>query len=432
MKRFSENILGLIGIFASVALGIAAAMQILMLGPRIFPLIQNPLALVVGVSVQLLAGANDDNVLQLAYWLYLMLHALAVGLFAFAFWRRTSDAVKRPAGNAGAMLALQMLIGLCVQSELLNVVAAELGYVLLRRNAVKWLVAQVLAFFVLRMLSFLDVGIWFQPLDLVADAIDIGVSMVWMVVAFGVGYLAASEKRGRIERGLAHAEILATQQMLMDSLRASERLRISRNVHDAIGHHLTALNLHLELGLRQLENKGSAQVNTGAHLPATELATERATESFRISRALAQGLLAEIRSVVSVERDDQSICLRQALDILCSGIPVPRIALSYDETLDLVDPMLAHAIFRGVQEAVTNAVKHARADAVDVTLLRQHDGVSVTVSDNGTGVRKLAEGNGLAGMRDRVEALRGSLELKNGVSGGFRVQLWLPIPGGAA
>src|SRR6202011_2427221 len=136
-----------------------------------------------------------------------------------------------------------------------------------------------------------------------------------------------------------------------DGVRDSERARIARDLHDALGHHLTALNLHLDLASRH--------VGSGA------------VESLRISRELAQSLLAEVRATVNTQRGQRAINLRQALETLCAGIPFPSIALSYDERIEIGEPTLVDTIFRTVQEAITNAVRHSGASEVSVNLHRR-------------------------------------------------------------
>jgi two-component system, NarL family, sensor histidine kinase DesK len=292
---------------------------------------------------------------------------------------------------------------------LLMIVAAELALVLSRRNAVYWLCLLLTVYSATRMPFLLGLGSFSSPPNLTGAVIDSYMMLVWMVVSFGVGCLAAVERLGRIELATAHAKLLSTQHLLTDTLRISERVRIAQNLHDAIGHHLTALNLHLELGLRQVGSQ--------------------AVESFYISRGLAQSMLSEIRHIVNIEREDRVICLREALELLCSGIPTSLIALSYDPALELDDPILVHTIFRSVQEAITNAVRHSAASNIEVTLVKQSACVKISVHDNGKGAPIFVEGNGLKGMRERIEELSGTLVVTNQPPDGFALHFLFPLPG---
>jgi signal transduction histidine kinase len=185
-------------------------------------------------------------------------------------------------------------------------------------------------------------------------------------------------------------------------------------LHDAIGHHLAALNLQLDLALRQV----------GSH----------ANESVQTARALAQCLLAEVRIVVGSERAQQDFNLRQALETLCAGIPAPRIALSCDDRLELHSPTLAHTLFCAMQEAISNTVRHAGAKVMHIVLSNGNEGLTISISDDGKGLPTMAAlhaGNGLRGMRERIEAHGGTLEAANRPEGGFGMQIRLPRSGDA-
>jgi signal transduction histidine kinase len=238
------------------------------------------------------------------------------------------------------------------------------------------------------------------------------------VTFFAFGLLAAKEKRGRLELEQAHAELagthadlLAAQMQLSDKVRASERMRIARQLHDAIDHHLSEQNLHLESALREAD---------AASLP-----------SITTARDLSVNLLKEIRQVVDTGMADNSINLRQALETLCSGIPSPQIALSFEEGLDVKAPSLANAIFRCVQEAVSNTIRHARATTLRVSLARRNEGIAIEIIDDGVGATMSDEGSGLAGIRERAEALGGRIAKSNRPEGGFELDIWLPFAEGA-
>ena len=178
-----------------------------------------------------------------------------------------------------------------------------------------------------------------------------------------------------------------------------------------MGHHLTALNLHLELALRQTEGK--------------------AGKSLQTSRQLADDLLESVRTLVGAERRDQPVNLREALQRLCSGIPAPEIVLNVDEGLEIDPPPAAHALFCCVQEAITNTVRHAGASVMTIDIRRVDDRVVVAISDNGRGSLGSAEGNGLRGMRERLAQQGGGLNAGNLPGRGFGLDMWL-APAGAA
>lgn len=372
-------------------------------------------------GIRALTGRAD-----VAFVAVFLLRLLGAAAFAAAFWLST-----RPGGHPvrrGLSLLLgQLLLALVVEVDLLYILAAELPFVLPWRGALAWLAVQGaglatasayaathLHFALIASLDQTPVPPESVPLPPPIAVFVTGVvtAIAWQAFAFCMGYIAAAERQSRIELVGAHAELVAMQQLLGDSTRAAERLRIARELHDGLGHHLVALGLHLELAARQ--------------------APTTVADSIRTSRDIAQQLMAEVRTAVGSQRAEQPIDLRRALDTLCSGIPAPRVVLSFDECIEISDPSLAHVIFRCVQEAVSNAIRHAAASAVEVAVVKAGEGgLVVLVNDDGHGAGTIIPGNGLRGMRERVEALGGSVDIRPREPRGLSVRIRLPVQGTA-
>lgn len=228
-----------------------------------------------------------------------------------------------------------------------------------------------------------------------------------LFAAFLFGRLVARERRARGELAAAHAQVLATQALLGDTVRGAERMRIARDLHDALGHHLTALNLHLDLARRQV----------GGQAPSA-LAT---------AQEASRALLAQVRGVVSQERHDHDVDLGRALRTLCLGLPMSGIDLRIDEAAARHPAPVAHALFRCIQEAVTNAMRHAGATRLAIEVRARGGATFVRVADDGCGKAGAAEGSGLRGMRERVADLGGELRFARGIDGGFAVEVTLPV-----
>lgn len=331
-------------------------------------------------------------------------------LFTLLLWVRTS--MRRPARLGQAALALQALLGVATMSALLYVLAAQLAVLLPPRQGRRWLAAQIalLAAVVLQIALF-------RHLDLADDTvmkmlIYAAIGMLLQAVTFGIARLAMREREARATLARSHATLLATQAMLADTVRSSERNRIARDLHDAVGHHLTALNLHLDLALRQVANA--------------------APEALHTSRELARTLLNEVREVVNSERSDQDINLRAAIATMCAGIPAPAIRFSYDEQLVITSATLAHTLFYCTQEALTNALRHSGATLITIAINGDDEQVRLVVHDNGCGTQGAAEGNGLRGMRERVAEQCGTLQLGHAAGTGFGLAIALPLAGSYA
>jgi signal transduction histidine kinase len=99
-------------------------------------------------------------------------------------------------------------------------------------------------------------------------------------------------------------------------------------------------------------------------------------------------------------------------------------SLSFGEEMDL-------AIFRMIQEGLTNAFRHGHANEIKVKFWQERDGITITFWDNGVGGDIIKEGIGLQGMRERVEQIGGTVQAYR-TADGFELRTWLPLDGGAA
>ena len=114
------------------------------------------------------------------------------------------------------------------------------------------------------------------------------------------------------------------------------------------------------------------------------------------------------------------------------GIPRPRVHVAVAEGVSVDDPEAAHVLFRCAQEIVTNAVRHASAENLWLDVVRESDRVAIRARDDGRGSPGVGAGNGLAGMRERLEERGGSLSVETAPGRGFAVTAVLPLPGTAA
>ncbi len=204
------------------------------------------------------------------------------------------------------------------------------------------------------------------------------------------------------ELSVAHVELRSTSALLAESSQTQERLRISRELHDVLGHQLTVLSVELEVASHRVEGP--------------------AREHVLRARGLAKDLLADVRSVVGSQRE-RSFDLPAALEGVVGEIPHPRVHLELDPDLTADDEHAA-TVVRAVQEIATNTIKHAQADNLWLRLTSDEDGVRLEAHDDGVGARTVTPGNGLRGLRERAEAVGGRVEVDG--ARGFRVRLVLP------
>ena len=220
--------------------------------------------------------------------------------------------------------------------------------------------------------------------------------------------VARQQAQARDEQRRLNAELRATRALLAESARVNERTRISRELHDLLGHHLTALSLNLEV--------------------ASHLTEGRAQEHVRQAHTLARLLLTDVREAVSQLRDASGgIDLAAALRPLADHVPALDIELDVQSPLAVDDTERAHVMLRCTQEIITNAVRHAQARRLRIRVWRQADALMLEASDDGQGAEALVPGNGLRGMRERIVQCGGSLDIQTRPGAGFRLQLSLPL-----
>ena len=178
---------------------------------------------------------------------------------------------------------------------------------------------------------------------------------------------------------------------------------MARELHDVAGHKLTALRLNL----RALQ----------AASPSPQL---------QLVEQLSAELMGDIRDVVHALRDAGGLDIDTALRALAAPYPRPALQLSIDEGVVVDDPALAETVLRTVQEALTNAARHGLADTLDVRLRRDGTLLRVDIEDDGRATLPLREGHGLTGMRERIDALGGSLRIDRAARGGVRIEAAFP------
>jgi signal transduction histidine kinase len=303
-----------------------------------------------------------------------------------------------------SVTALVMIALVCSGHEgtLLVLVAAQLGWSMPLRQALLWVAAQAVL-----MGAILSVS-W--PPRVVLSLLTTYVG--FQILALFGCFLAASEASARSSLARANSELRATGELLANTSRMAERERISRELHDTLGHHLTALSLNLEA--------------------AGLLAQEKTLVQIQRAQSVTKLLLSDLRGVVSTLRGEDPIGLPQALRALVAGITAPQIHLVIAEDLAIDDPMRAHTVLRCVQEVITNAIRHAAANNLWIELARTDSGITIRAKDDGRGAKIVELGHGLTGMRERLEEIGGRLEIETQPAKGFQLNASMPLSGGMA
>ncbi|MDQ3280280.1 MAG: sensor histidine kinase [Acidobacteriota bacterium] len=232
----------------------------------------------------------------------------------------------------------------------------------------------------------------------------------FQLFGFLTARIAFEERNARQALAEAHADLRVATGLLDISSRAEERLRIARDLHDLIGHHLTALTLNLEV--------------------ASHLADEPAKAQIEKSKSIAKLLLSDVRDVVSRLRDQEPVDLAGALASMRDAVPQPSIHIETNGGA-IARPHVAETALRAVQEIVTNAVRHSNARNLWLQIETVDNMLTVDAHDDGGGTDRVVFGNGLRGMRERVQQAGGSLQVASTRGRGFEVRVRLPLEGPA-
>ena len=302
------------------------------------------------------------------------------------------------AGQTAAVLALVALppcFGL--EGALLVLVALLLGGILPKREAFAWIAAQS---------AFLFAVVWLHW-GLHWSIVLTFAYLPFQLIACQTTRLLAEETAARERLALANAKLEATQELLAQSSRIAERTRIAREIHDLLGHNLTALSLNLEIA-SQLTN-GDARARVEKAQSVTKL------------------LLGDLRATVGVLRQGDCLDLPAALRKLAEGIPRPRVHVGFAPGLEVQDPQLGEVVLRCAQEIVTNAMRHARAENLWLDVLESDGAIEIRARDDGRGASAVESGHGLAGMRERVEQRGGTLSVETAPGRGFSITAVLPL-----
>ncbi len=261
-----------------------------------------------------------------------------------------------------------------------------------------------------------------------AEAVMLESSLA-VIGAWLVGY-SVEQRRAAAASRREQAEQLAREQ-LAEARRASgeERMRIARELHDVVAHSLTLI---------------AVQAGVANHVATRQ--PEQAAQALSSIEKLSRGALTEMRALLGVLRTDQGEPAAQRQNVVLQ--PAPGLtdlehlaertaAAGVHVNLDIQGPLpdlpagLDLAVYRVIQEALTNVVKHAGADRCQVRITSEQGKLTVEVTDNGRGLGgqpgDKPQGHGLIGMRERVGMYGGEFSAASLPGPGFQVSATFPL-----
>jgi signal transduction histidine kinase len=213
-------------------------------------------------------------------------------------------------------------------------------------------------------------------------------------------------EKARDELEQKHQQLQATQQLLQAASRQSERTRIARNLHDLVGHHLTALTIQLQVAGHLSSGDAKAQIDK--------------------CHQLAKLLLADVREAVSTMRQYADVALLDAIKPLVTLLPEQlNIRLQIPADIMLNDLHQAQHLLCIVQEAISNSLKHSGASEMQIMANVSDGTLQVTIVDNGKLSANWLPGNGIRGMQERLTECGGNLVITP-AHGALQLSICLP------
>lgn len=214
-------------------------------------------------------------------------------------------------------------------------------------------------------------------------------------------------------RNFNQKKVLRTQlseanEQIRDLVKREERQRIARDLHDTLGHTLSLITLK-----SQLVEKLIVKNPERACLEAKEI-----TQTSRTALKQLRELISDMRMITVEEELEQVKVILQAASI--------SLEVQQETSTNVLSPLEQNIVGMCLREAVTNVVKHSKATECTITLFEEQGKLIVQVKDNGIGLQKNHDGNGILGMRERLALIDGMLKL-NDVHNGTMLTIHVPI-----
>ncbi|MDC7236168.1 MAG: sensor histidine kinase [Sphaerochaetaceae bacterium] len=233
--------------------------------------------------------------------------------------------------------------------------------------------------------------------------------------------LVIQEQRGRINEinalykklSVANEELKQLADIKEKMGETKERNRLAREIHDTLGHSLTAISFGVDACLATLDKDPTST-----------------KEKLQVISEVAKSGIKEVRTSVTTLRADSSEELslsKSIIEMIEKTIHATGIKINYtiEKNFNL-EKYEENAIYRVVQESITNAIRHGHASIIDINLIKdEKNNLFLEIKDNGIGCKKIKPGFGTRHMKERIESIKGSIEYIN--NKGFTVRAKVPL-----
>jgi signal transduction histidine kinase len=253
-----------------------------------------------------------------------------------------------------------------------------------------------------------------NPLNFqLGTAVSFGLTVIF---AFPLVFALLAERQSRTKLAIAHQQLHQYASLVEDQATLQERNRIAREIHDSLGHALTAQSIQLENALLFLTTD-----------------QEKAEKFLVAAKQLSSTALREVRQSITTLRtplQEQSleVALAEAVQEFCQTTNIlPECIINLPQPLPLDISIALHRI---TQEALANIYKHSAATEVTILLEEREGIVHLRIEDNGRGFNldRNTTGFGLQGMQERAIGLGGQFALLSQPGAGCRISVIIPLP----
>lgn len=246
------------------------------------------------------------------------------------------------------------------------------------------------------------------------------------VLFFIISYLARLQFKERERIAKANGELEEAYKQLLDNASElqelsveKERTRMAREIHDTLAHTLTAVVVQMEACKKLID----------IDKPRARAEIEKAQELTRTG-------LGDVKRTIKALRPEilENSSLTGALEKLIQDIEEnTHVKVNFHESLFKGMELSSYAevaLFRVIQESITNAIRHGGAGQVDISIADKDGMMNIDISDNGKGCSHIKEGYGLKGITERINGMSGTVQFSSSAGKGFRTEIIIPYKGG--
>ncbi len=225
--------------------------------------------------------------------------------------------------------------------------------------------------------------------------------------------ITVNEQQARIKLAQANQKLREFAAQAEEMATIQERNRLAREIHDGLGHYLTAINIQLKAAQAFIEHnppQAREALNNAQTLAEEALAdVRRSISELRVDPSTASPLPERLKALLE---ETQAAGIRAEMEI--EGAPAP------------LSPQADFTLFRVTQEGLTNIRKHSNATQAELHLAYLERTVRLVVCDNGIGSQDLSGGFGLTGLQERVQLVGGTIKVETAPGQGFRLEVEIP------